>query len=137
MTDATRPLPSLAEPDTGPFWQATKAHELRYQVCDDCDAVVFYARRHCTACVGGALSWRTSKGEGAIYSYSVVQLSRHPFFGQKIPYAVALIDLDEGFRMLSSVVGVTDPVAELSVGQRVALEWEDHDEVAIPLFHPV
>ena len=106
MTDATRPLPSLADPDTGPFWQATKAHELRYQVCDDCNTVVFYPRRHCTGCVGGALSWRTSKGEGAIYSYSVVQLSRHPFFGQKIPYAVALIDLDEGFRMLSSVVGV-------------------------------
>ena len=137
MTDATRPLPSLADPDTGPFWQATKAHELRYQVCGDCNTVVFYPRRHCTGCVGGALSWRTSKGEGAIYSYSVVQLSRHPFFGQKIPYAVALIDLDEGFRMLSNVVGVEDPVAELSVGQRVALEWEDHDEVAIPLFHPV
>ncbi|PZC48445.1 MAG: hypothetical protein DK306_000893 [Chloroflexi bacterium] len=136
MADATRPLPSLADPDTAPFWQATKSHELRFQVCDDCDAVVFYPRRHCTSCLGSALSWKVSAGAGEIYSFSVVQLSRHPFFGQKVPYAVALIDLDEGFRILSNVVGVDDPVAQLRVGQRVALEWEDHDEVAIPLFHP-
>ncbi|MXY79082.1 MAG: hypothetical protein F4Y94_05205 [Chloroflexi bacterium] len=137
MADATRPLPRLSDPDTAPFWQATKEHELRYQVCDDCDEVVFYPRRHCAPCLGSPLSWRASKGEGEIYSFSVVQLSRHPFFGKKAPYAVALIDLDEGFRMLSNVVGVEDPVAELSVGQRVAVEWEDHDEVAIPLFRPV
>lgn len=135
MADATRPLPSLDEPDTAPFWQATKAHELRYQVCDDCDAIVFYPRRHCTGCLGSALSWKVSKGEGEIYSFSLVQLSRHPFFGQQVPYAIALVDLDEGFRMLTNVVGI-EGQAPLSVGQRVTLEWEDHDEVAIPLFHP-
>ena len=136
MADATRPLPSLDDPDTAPFWRATKDHELRYQVCDDCAAVVFYPRRHCTQCLGGALSWRTSAGQGEIYSFSVVRLSRHPFFGPRAPYAVALIDLAEGFRMMSNVVGPADPGAELSIGQRVALEWEDHDELAIPLFRP-
>ena len=136
MADPIRPLPSLDEPDTAPFWQATNDHELRYQVCDDCDAVVFYPRRHCTQCLGSALTWRTSAGQGTIYSFSTVQLSRHPFFGAKVPYAVALIDLDEGFRMMSNVVGVADPEAELRVGRRVALEWEDHAAVAIPLFHP-
>ena len=136
MADATRPLPSLDDPDTAPFWQATKDHELRYQICDDCDAVVFFPRRHCTQCLGSALSWRISSGAGVIYTFSTVQLSRHPFFATKIPYAVALIDLDEGFRIMSNVVGVTDPEAELSIGQRVAVEWEDHEDTAIPLFHP-
>ena len=135
MADATRPLPSLDDPDTAPFWQATKEHDLNYQVCADCDAVIFYPRRHCTQCLGNNLDWRTSKGEGEIYSYSTVRLSRHPFFGGKIPYAVALIDLDEGFRIMSNVVGFGEP-EDLSIGQRVAVEWEDHDDVAIPLFHP-
>jgi uncharacterized OB-fold protein len=136
MTDAIRPLPSLSDPDTVPFWRATKEHELLYQVCDDCQAVVFYPRRHCTQCLGSALSWHVSKGDGEIYSFSVVRLSRHPFFGTKAPYAVALVDLDEGFRMMSNIVGVSDPEVELEIGTRVALEWEDHDDLAIPLFRP-
>ena len=113
----------------------TKEHQLNYQVCSDCDVVVFYPRAHCTECLGSALEWRTSKGGGEIYSYGVVRLSRHPFFGGKIPYAVALIDLDEGFRILSNVVGFGEP-EELSIGQRVAVEWEDHDKLSVPLFHP-
>ena len=80
MAEAKRPLPRLHELDTQAFWRATKDHELRYQQCDDCDTVVFYPRRHCTGCLGNSLTWKTSSGQGTVYTYSIVRQSYHPFF---------------------------------------------------------
>ncbi len=129
-----RPLPSLTEADTGKFWQSTQDEILRYQQCTGCEKVVWYGRMHCPDCLEGTLEWRESKGEGCIYSFSVVRQSYHPFFRNLVPYAVAYIDLDEGFRMLSNVVGVEDPVKDITVGQRVRLVWEHHEALNIPLF---
>ena len=133
----TRPLPKLTELDTGEFWQATRNQEFRYQRCANCGTIVWHPRAHCTGCVHGDLQWQTSAGKGTIYSYSVVRLSYHPFFRTKVPYAVAYVDLDEGPRFLTNVTGVDDPLIELSVGQRVELDWEEHEELSIPLVKPV
>lgn len=134
MADAARPLPSLDDPDTRPFWEASRDQQLRYQICQGCKRVVFYPRQHCPYCLGLDLRWATSSGQGTIYSLSVVRRSRHPYFADKVPYAVAMVDLDEGFRMLSNIVGVADPGAELRIGQRVSVEWEEHESVSLPLF---
>jgi len=72
-----------------------------------------------------------------VYTYSVVRQSYHPFFRALVPYAVAWIDLDEGPRLLSNVVGIDDPTTDLEIGQRVAVTWEDYEELSIPLFEPV
>ncbi len=135
MAIADQPLPRFPEPDTEPFWEATKDHELRYQVCDDCDGVVFYPRRHCTHCLSQNLSWKTSKGEGTIYTYSVVRQNYHPAFRERVPYVIAWVDLDEGFRMLTNIVGVDD-VESVAIGQRVRVDWLDHDSVSLPAFRP-
>ncbi len=137
MAEAKRPLPRLHELDTQAFWRATKDHELRYQQCDDCDTVVFYPRRHCTGCLGNSLTWKTSAGQGTVYTYSIVRQSYHPFFRGLVPYAVAWIDLDEGPRLLSNLVGIENTLDDLKIGQRVRVTWEDHEELAIPLFEPV
>ncbi|MFM8355674.1 MAG: Zn-ribbon domain-containing OB-fold protein [Gammaproteobacteria bacterium] len=136
MTDINRPLPSLDEPDTAPFWAATRDRELRYQRCANCGTVVFHPRRHCTGCTDGKLEWHTASGHGTLYTFSVVRQSYHPFFRQKVPYAIAWIDLDEGPRLLTNITGVADPNAELRCGQRVTVEWEEHDNLCIPLFRP-
>ena len=128
------PLPKFPEPDTEPFWDATKDHELKYQVCDDCGGLVWHPRRHCTHCTSLNLSWKTSKGEGTVYTFSIVRQNYHPAFRELIPYVVAWIDLDEGFRMLSSVVDVD--VEEVSVGQRVRVRWLDQEGLALPAFTP-
>ena len=128
-----RPLPTLLEPDTQPFWEATKNHELRYQVCDDCNKIVFYPRRHCPHCMGLNLSWKTSQGEGSVYTYTVIRQIGHPAFRERAPYIIAWIDLDEGFRMLSTVVG-----DEITIGQRVRVTWDDQEnDISLPLFSPV
>ena len=134
---ATRPLPSIKEHDTAAFWLATKEQRLTHQKCDDCGAVVWHPRAHCTSCLGGALSWHTSQGRGVVYSYSVIRQSYHPFFRGRVPFAVAWIDLDEGPRILSNLTGVADPTRDVKIGMRVAVEWEPHEELAIPLFKPL
>ena len=135
MAIGDQPLPRFPEPDTQPFWEATKDHELRYQTCDDCGGVVFFPRRHCTHCLSNSLSWKTSKGEGVVYTYSIIRQNYHPAFRERVPYVIAWIDLDEGFRLLTNVVGFDDP-SQIEVGQRVVVEWQDHDEVSLPLFRP-
>ena len=135
---AKRPQPLLPEPNTQGFWDGVKAHELRYQTCDDCGTVVFYPRIHCTSCLSRNLSWNVSKGEGTVYTFSVVVQNRVPAFIELGAYSVAYIDLDEGFRMFSTVL-VEDPMTEISIGQRVKVDFEaqDEGEYPIPVFRPM
>ena len=136
MSEPTRPLPRADELDTQAFWAATKDKEFRYQQWDSCEKIVFYPRGHCTGCTSGHLVWKVSPGVGTVYTYSVVRQSYHPFFRAKVPYAVAWIDLDDGPRILSNIVDVRDPLKDVRIGMRVVLEWEEHEDVNIPLFKP-
>jgi uncharacterized protein len=133
-----RPLPRFPEPDTEPFWAATKQHELTYPTCNACGNVIFFPRQHCPNCGATEQTWHTSKGEGTVYSYSVIRQNRNPAFKDLGAYALAYIDLDEGFRMMSNVVGVADPTRDIAIGMRVKVQWEDQPgaEVALPLFAP-
>ncbi|MFT7244897.1 MAG: putative OB-fold protein [Candidatus Azotimanducaceae bacterium] len=131
---ATRPLPKAEEFDTKAFWAGTKDKEFRYQQCTNCDTVIFYPRRHCTGCTNGKLEWKVASGNATVYSYSVVRQSYHPFFRNLVPYVVAWIDLDEGPRILSNVMNVA--ADDVQIGMKLKLEWEEHEELNIPLFSP-
>lgn len=131
----SRPLPRLDEPDTCGFWLATKDKELRYPRCDACGALVFYPRRHCTGCTDGRLVWHRASGRGRIYAHSIVRQSYHPFFRSQAPYVVAWIDLEEGPRLVSNVLA--ERPEEVRIGQAVAVAWEEHEGLCIPLFRMV
>ena len=135
---APRPQPRFPEPDTQPFWEATKRHELTYQTCNACNTVIFYPRSHCTRCGSGDLARRVSQGAGAVYTFTVIMQSRHPAFAELGPYAVAYVDLDEGFRIMTNIVGVQDPIRDIQCGMRVKLRWHDQGEgqIALPMFEP-
>ena len=134
-----RPQPMFPEHDTQAFWEAAKRGELTYQVCQDCQTVVFTPCAHCTDCGSERLEQRVSKGAGTVYTYSVVRQNRVPAFAELGAYAVAYVDLDEGFRMLTNIVGVADPTKDIKVGQRVRVEFEAQDsgDYPIPVFRPV
>lgn len=137
-TQPQRPNPRFPEPDRQAFWEATKRHELTFQTCNRCKEVIFLPRRHCPSCGHDETTVHVSKGQGTLYTFSVIMQSRHPFFKNVVPYAVAYVDLDEGFRIMTNVVGVKDPVKELKCGIKVKLKWEDQGEgqVSFPLFEP-
>ena len=136
MSESKRPIPSAKEHDTQKFWAATKNNEFKYQQCSSCNTVIFYPRAHCTVCTSGELEWKASAGEGTVYSFSVVRQSYHPFFRNLVPYVVAWIDMDEGPRILSNVIGLDDPGNDVSIGQKVRVAWEEHETLSIPLFKP-
>ena len=135
---AKRPQPRFPEPDTEPFWEATKRHELVYQKDNDTGKVVFYPRRICADSPSGNNAWHVSKGLGTVYTFTVIMQSRHPAFAELGPYAVAYVDLDEGFRMMTNIVGVADPVNDITCGMRVKLVWQDQGEgeISLPMFEP-
>ena len=135
----SRPQPRFPEPISEPYWEGAKNSELKFQRCDDCDEVVFYPRPHCPQCGSTNLTWNTSKGDGTVYTFSVVRQNRNPAFADLGAYAVAYVDLDEGFRMLTNIVGVEDPTQDVAIGQRVRVEFEPQDsgDYPIPVFRPV
>jgi uncharacterized protein len=94
--------------------------KLGYQRCADCSAAVFYPRVLCPVCGSGALEWRESAGRGTIYATTAVHSRNHD------PRNVVLVDLDEGFRMMSRVEGV--PAEEVEVGTRVRFEVRQGEE---------
>ena len=126
-----RPLPDLSEPDTGPFWAATKQHRLTYQACGSCGEIIFHPRRHCTNCLSTDLRWHDSAGGGTVYTYTVIHQHGLPYFRGKLPYVLGFIDLDEGFRLLAEIDAAPETIR---VGQRVTVGWEDHAELAVPFF---
>jgi uncharacterized protein len=132
-TEPQRPLPTLAEPDTAPFWAATAQHRLTYQVCASCGQITWHPRRHCTGCLSQDLRWQDSAGAGTVYTYTVIRQHGLPYFRGRLPYVVGFIDLDEGFRLLTEIDAPPDAVR---VGQRVTVSWEDHADLAVPVFRP-
>lgn len=135
MNEPQRPLPRADEFDTREFWAGTKEKVFKYQQCNNCGAIMFYPRAVCTGCTDSDLDWKEASGRATLYTYSVVRQSYHPFFRNLVPYVVAWVDLEEGPRILTNVVGVED-VSQVEIGMALELTWEEHEDLNIPLFQP-
>ena len=144
MTDqagptAGAPGPKLLEPKgtalTEPFWEATRQGRLLLQWCLDCDAVVFYPREVCPRCLGHDLDWRAAAGTGTVYAISVQHRAGPGRDEADGPYAVALVELPEGARLMTNVVG--GPPESVAVGQAVRVHWHPlADGRQLPFFTP-
>jgi uncharacterized OB-fold protein len=122
---AQKPVPT-PNADTRPFWDACNREELIYQYCRACDRAQFYPRAMCTACHGHDLEWRTSSGRGTVCTFTVNHRPPNVAFQDDVPYAIALVDLDEGFRMMMNVLDC-DPDS-VHIGMRVAVTFESRGE---------
>lgn len=131
MTVPNFPGPTVT-PVSEPFWQGATEGRLTYQRCTACDGAVFPPRAHCPHCWAGHLEWRDSAGDGTLASYAAVHRPGHPAFAEIAPYTLALVDLDEGFRMLTRLVD-TDG-AEPAVGARVRLSMQPQGGTTLPMF---
>jgi uncharacterized protein len=84
-----------------PYWEGIAQRVLRFQHCNSCQRNVFPARLYCPFCASSDFEWRESAGRGRLYSYSVVELGALRFFRDQVPYTIAIVELDEGYRMTS------------------------------------
>ena len=101
------------------------------QRCNACGRHQFYPRAFCTACLSDDLEWVEARGTGRIYTFTICRIAAHPAL--TAPYAVALIDLDEGVRMLANIVDCE--LALIRMGARVAVRFEPiGDEFTLPQF---
>lgn len=130
-----RPLP-VPDADTEAFWKGIARGELLLQHCLDCGHVQYYQQAICRACHGPRLEHRAACGRGTLYAFSVVHRAPGPAFRADVPYAVLLVELDEGPRMISALTGA--PHDAIEVGMRMELVCERVGEDAVlPRFRPV
>jgi uncharacterized OB-fold protein len=128
-----RPLPRLS-PDNRPFWEACRDRELRLPVCQDCGKPHLPPGPVCPFCWSQALDWRLASGRGTIASWVVVHRNWFPAFAQKVPYNVALVELEEGPRLTSTLID-EGPIA---LGQSVQVAFEDvSEQVTLPVFRRI
>ena len=135
MDAPKKPVP-LVNPVAQPFWDAAREGRLMVQKCDDCGEYIFYPRQLCPHCHSQELAWAKVSGRGSVYSYTVVKSNSPSYFLADIPYVVAIIQLDEGVRMLSNVVGCAPDSVRCDMRVEVFFEKLD-DEFTLPKFKPV
>ncbi len=120
-------------PISAPYWSGGAVGELRYQWCGGCELALMDPQPACTRCLTQDLEWRVSAGVGAVASYTIVWRPPLPRF--EVPYAPAIVRVDEGFDLLTNIVGCT--VGEVEVGMRVSVRFVDRgDDVWLPYFAP-
>jgi len=131
MTTA-RPLPKPTA-DTQAFWHAANQDQLVVQTCRDCGKPQFYPRGFCVSCLSDDLDWVPATGKGRIYSYTICRVPGHPSMADQVPYAMALVDLDEGVRMLAQIVDTA--LDQVAIGARVEVVFERiSDDIQLPQF---
>jgi len=131
LNPQTGPVPHASSHVSAPFWEACRSGELRYQRCQSCGLSNFPPTEHCRQCLSDHLVWTPSGGFGEIYSWTVVYRPVTAEFAP--PYAPAIVTLDEGYQMLTNIVGLAPD--ELAIGMRVQVEFHAvGPDVTLPYF---
>ena len=131
---AEKPVPR-PYPDTKPYWDGTKNNQLWIQTCLDCGTLQFYPRGVCSTCLSSSLSWKQGSGKGTVYSFTVNYRAPHPGFAEDVPFVTAIIELEEGVRMMSNVVQCDPDTVTIGMPVRVVFEPLT-DEITLPKFRP-
>jgi uncharacterized OB-fold protein len=115
--------------DSRLYWNAARERRLVIRECKKCGRKHFMPRHQCPHCWSDDLEWVQSSGNGTVYSFSVVHRAPTAAFAQRVPYVIAMIDLDDGPRMFANIVGAT--ALDVAIGDRVKLTFEDRGEGAM------
>jgi uncharacterized OB-fold protein len=138
MTDASaydKPLPTLDDGNR-PFWDGARAGHLVLQHCDGCGKARYPINHVCPHCLSGACTWKAVSGRGTVWSTIVFHQVYNQAYAHDVPYNVALIQLEEGPRMISNVVGVAP--SDVKVGDKVRAVFDAvTPDVSIPRFERI
>ena len=135
MNTALRPLPVPTQA-TQPFWDAAAQGKLIFQRCGACQQLQSPPRLFCRHCMAEDLQWDTSAGLGSVYTFTVNHRAANPHMADKVPYVVAVVQLDEGFRMMANIVNVQPQTVR--IGDRVQVCFLAlSDTISLPQFEPL
>ena len=129
----SKPVP-VPDETSAPFFDGARAGRLMLQHCSACQEWSWPVRERCPHCFAAALEWREASGRGSLYTFTIMHQVMNPGFASAVPYNVAQVDLVEGVRVTSNVVGSD----ALRVGMLLEVVFEDVGEgVRIPKFRSV
>lgn len=134
MSKTAYPLPR-PNSHTQPYWDGAAAGELRYQCCADCGSVQIIPRGFCEGCQSSMLDWRVSKSLGTVLTFTIVHRAPLPVFKPMTPYAIVIVDMDEGFRVMANAL--PEAQAALAIGKRVRIGFQEVHGMALPVVQAV
>lgn len=138
MAEYTKPLP-VPDPLTKTYWDSVKAHAMQMQQCADCQKFIFYPRAVCPHCGSRNWAWKPVSGKGKIYGFSI-NMGKHPSarpFDNDVPYVIAVVELAEGVRLMTNIVGIEPDPNKIKVGMDVVVHYDDVTEsITLPKFKP-
>jgi hypothetical protein len=121
----------LVDSDSKPFWDGLADKTLMIQQCQDCHKHIFYPRYLCPHCFSENITWKKASGRGEIYSYTVVHRAFGPY-ADETPYVVAIVELEEGVRMMTRIIGDREKIA---IGKQVEVRFVQLEEdLILPYF---
>jgi uncharacterized OB-fold protein len=127
-----KPVPRYTR-DSAPYWEHMREHRLHIQRCTSCGKTRMYPRPMCDACYSLESEWVPASGRGTVYTWCVVHQPVHPAFKDELPFNITEVELEEGVRIRSTIVGVEPQ--ELYVGMPVEIVYEDvTEQVTVPKF---
>jgi uncharacterized OB-fold protein len=129
-----KPIPSPS-PDTAPYWAAAKEHRLELPYCPSCQQFFWFPRPFCPRCASWQIEWRGASGRGKVYTYAVQWRPQMPGFETELPYITAIVQLDEGPRLMTNLVEVRYDAVACDMPVEVVFA-DINDEVALPKFRP-
>jgi uncharacterized OB-fold protein len=124
-------------PETQPFWDGCREGVLKLQWCQPCGTAYFPPSPYCPRCLSDDVEWQVASGRGHLHTY-VIAHRPAPGYEDQVPYAVAIVELDEGPRMMSNIVGIPNTPEHLVLDMDLRVEFEPRgDDVRVPVFGPV
>jgi uncharacterized protein len=125
----------VTDTESAPFWEAARRKVFLIRRCNSCGQPHFYPRPFCPTCWSGDLSWEEAHGTGTLYAYSTVYFTDLSPFNERLPYVAAIVELDEGPRLMSNVVECE--LSELAVGMPLEVTFrQETNTITLPLWRP-
>jgi uncharacterized OB-fold protein len=127
----------LPSPDisTQPYWDAAREQRLLIKRCLECGLAHFYPRMLCPSCWSSNLTWEPASGRAVLYTWSIVHTNDLPPFPERVPYVAAVVDLEEGPRMMTNIVDCDPLTLQMNMRLEVTFRRET-DEITLPVFRP-
>jgi len=125
------------EPDEAsrPFFDGAAKGLLMIQRCNDCKAWLAPVARLCTECLSESIGWAQASGRGRVHTFGIMHQVYHPGFQSEVPYNITIVELEEGPRLQTNVVGCSN--ADIRVGMKVQAVFEHASgTVSVPKFRP-
>jgi uncharacterized protein len=127
-------LPTIEE-ESQPFWDAAREGRFLIARCEDCGRAHHYPRPFCPYCWSERVTWEQASGRATLYTFSTVFVNDLPPFNERLPYVAAVVDLEEGPRVITNVVDC-EP-SDLHIGQDLEVCYREvTDDLTVPVFRP-